>query len=380
MSTGNVFVVSRDDQAVATIRSALASHGDSQSPAVSRSITELMAHLAKPGTNGRAGVAMVDVDHEPDRALSDMSRAIATHPKIRFMVLSTDSSEGLILQAMQAGARQFLRKQNITVELDSVLERLLSWEPQAPVRLGDVISVFSCSGGCGATTVAVNVANELRLLCGQSVLIMDLDQHYGSVGAHLGVFGSYGIAHVLSRGDAIDSHLVQTGAVGVMDGFDVLLSPAAASADTSLPIQWENLGKVVEACREPYRYVVIDAPRLSPRMAADLAAVSRTVLVVLQLNIRDISFAKSTIASLRNQGIAPDKILPVANRVNRLGPLLKLHEGKDAIGMKSLCGIRSDWRKASKSMNQGQPLAGIARRSRLRRDLYKLALRIHNGT
>jgi MinD-like ATPase involved in chromosome partitioning or flagellar assembly len=160
----------------------------------------------------------------------------------------------------------------------------------------------------------------------------------------------------------------------------VLLSPAAATADAALPIQWENLGKAVEACREPYRYVVIDAPRLPQRMAADLAAVSRLVVVVFQLNIRDISFAKSTIAFLRNQGMAPDKILPVANRVNRRGQLLKLQEGRDAIGMKSLCSLRSDWRKAIKSLNQGQPLASVAARSRLRRDFYKLALRIHKGT
>ena len=174
------------------------------------------------------------------------------------------------------------------------------------------------------------------------------------------VSGSYGIAHVLSRGDAIDSHLIQTGAIGFMDGFDVLLSPAAASVDTSLPMQWENLGKAVEACREPYRYIVIDAPRLPQRMAADLANVSHTVVLVFQLNVRDISFAKSTIAFLRSQGMAPDKILPVANRVNRRGPLLRLREGRDAIGMKSLCSIRSDWRKADQEHEPG-PAAGRRR-------------------
>jgi len=380
MSTGDVLVVTRDKTTMETVQSVMASRCDGKTPDTCQSIMELMARLARPGANGHVGVAMVDIDHDPDRTLFDLGKVIATHPRIRFMVLSTDSSEGLILQAMQAGARHFLRKQNITVELDTVLERLLSSEPQAAVRLGDVILVLSCSGGCGATTVAVNLASELRLLCAQSVLIIDLDRHYGSVAAHLGVSGTYGIAHILSRGDAIDSHLIETGAVGVMDDFDVLLSPVAASADTSLPIQWENLGKAVEACREPYRYVVIDAPRLPQSMAADLAAVSRLVVVVFQLNIRDISFAKATIAFLRSQGIGPERILPVANRVNRLGSLLKLDQGKDAIGMKSLCSLRSDWRKAIKSLNQGQPLAGVAARSRLRRDFYRLALRIHKGT
>ncbi len=379
MSTGDLLVVTRDSTTMATIESAMASRG-SKAPDACRSVTELMGRLARPGANGHVGIAMVDIDHDPDRTLLDLTKAIAAHPKIRFMVLATDSSEGLILQAMQAGARHFLRKQNISAELDGVLERLLSWQPQAAVRLGDVISVFSCSGGCGATTVAINLANELRLLCGQSVLIIDLDQHYGSVAAHLGISGSYGIAHVLSRGDAIDGHLIQTGAIGFMDGFDVLLSPAIASVDAATPMHWENLGKAIEACREPYRYIVIDAPRLPQHVAADLARISHTVILVCQLNVRDISFAKSTVAFLKGQGMAPDKILPVANRVNRRGPLLKPREGRDAIGMHAMYSVRSDWRKVIKSMNQGQPLAAVARRSGLRRDLQKLALRVDTGT
>ncbi len=64
---------------------------------------------------------------------------------------------------MQAGARHFLRKSAIQTELDPVLEHLLSHGPQESTRLGVVLSVFSCSGGCGATTVAINLANELRL-------------------------------------------------------------------------------------------------------------------------------------------------------------------------------------------------------------------------
>jgi hypothetical protein len=145
---------------------------------------------------------------------------------------------------------------------------------------------------------------------------------------------SFAMAGLLQYSDAaIDSHLIQTGATGFAEGLDVLLSPVVASEDALLPMQWENLGKAIEACREPYRYVIVDAPRL-PQHMTDLAALSH--VIVLQLTVRDISFAKSTIALLRSQGVAPDKILPVANRVNRRGPLLRPDEGKDAIGMKSL--------------------------------------------
>jgi pilus assembly protein CpaE len=225
----------------------------------------------------------------------------------------------------------------------------------------------------------VNLANELRLLCSQSVLIIDLDEHYGTAASHLGLSGRYGISHVLSRPDAIDGHLIQTGAVSFTQGLDVLLSPAVACEDAMLAMQWENLGRAVDASRHRYRYVVVDAPRLSRGTMADLATTSHIVLVVFQLTVRDISFAKSTIAFLRDQGVAPASILPVANRVKRRGQIVKLREGKDAIGTESLCSIRDDWRKAVRSMNQGRPLAEVAQHSRLRRDFYRLATKIHNG-
>lgn len=376
MSTAEVSVVTADKTAVGSIQAAMIARGANAVPGVYGTLGELRTRLSRVDGQGSVSVALVDIDHETDRVLADLGKVTAANPDVRFMVLSTGSSEALILQAMQAGARHFLHKQTLAQELDAVLEHLLAHRPSSTVRSGSVISVFSCSGGCGATTVAVNLANELRLLSSQPVLIVDLDQHYGSVATYLGLSGRYGVAHILSRGDAIDGHLIRTGATGFAEGLDVLLSPVAASEDLLLPMHWENLGRTIEACREPYRYVIVDAPRL-PQHMGELATLSRLAVVVLQLTVRDISFAKSTIAALRNRGVMPDKILPLANRANGRGPSLRLKEGKNALGVESLCSVRSDWRKATRSVTQGQPLASVARRSRLRHDFRRLAMKIH---
>jgi DNA-binding NarL/FixJ family response regulator len=135
MITGDVLVVTKDTTTIATVQSAMASHCGDTVPDTCRSVAELMSRLARPGANGHIGVAMVDIDHDPDRTLFDLSRVIATHPKIRFMVLSTDSSEGLILQAMQAGARHFRQAEHH----DGAGQRpgaSAVVEPQATVRLG----------------------------------------------------------------------------------------------------------------------------------------------------------------------------------------------------------------------------------------------------
>ena len=112
---------------------------------------------------------------------------------------------------------------------------------------------------------------------------------------------------------------------------------------------------------------------------ADLASLSQAILIVFQLTVRDVAFARSRISFLNDRGIVDDRIVPVANRVRNRGPLLRLQESKRAIGLRSFVSIRNDWSEAVKSINQGQPLASAAGRSRLRRDFRRLAEQIHNS-
>ena len=243
-----------------------------------------------------------------------------------------------------------------------------------------MVTVFSCSGGCGTTTTAVNVATELQLAGAGPVLLVDLDPHYGSVASYLGVEGKYGIANILSREGAIDRHLVESSVVPCRSGLDVLLSPAAADADRHKPMNYDNLLHTLDACRESHRYVVLDAPRLPYQAMIDLASVTRVAIVVLRLTVRDVAYAKGLIALSTEQGMAPDRILVLANQARKRGGLLNAVEVREALGGQPLFRVRTDWRKAIKSVNRGQPLAQFAKLSGLRRDFRLVAQRVREWT
>lgn len=380
MESGDVLLLTTEKETASAVRTALESGSLSGTTNVCKTMAELRARLAKPGAAKTRGVAVVDIDDNPQQILFDLSKVIATRPGMFFVVVSREFNEKLVLQAMQAGARHFLRKSAIAAELGTVLERLLGHEPEAATRPGDVISVFSCSGGCGATTVAVNLANELRLAPPKPVLLIDLDPHYGAAAAHLGVGGKYGIAHVLNRPGAIDGELIESSAIRYAQGLDMLLSPATAQADTDVAMNYENLLRMLEACRESYGYVVVDAPRAPRPVVADLASVSQIAVIVFQLSVRDVSYAKSLVSLLTERGMARDRILPIANRVKKRGPLLRVVDTQRAIEIKPIYCVRSDWRKAIRSLNRGQPLAHTARRSGLRRDFQKIAAQVQRWT
>jgi Flp pilus assembly CpaE family ATPase len=371
----NVLLVTKDGATAETVRSALSSSQHAALASVCKDVSQIDSHLSR--TAARA--VLVDIDPDPSRILYDLRPVVSAHVQSCFVALSSTVNEKLILEAMQAGARHFLRKQSVPAELDEVLEGLLYAGAKEGTKLGDVISIFSSGGGCGTTTVTVNLANELRLASAKRVLAIDLDDYYGTLSSYLGIAGRYGIADVLQDEQRIDKHLIETSAYSYLKDFDVLLSPASVRRNGATSVQYQNLTEALQACREVYRYTLIDAPRVEQSVAAQLAAVSKFSLVVFQLTVKDLKVARELVSFLVESGVARDRIIPVANRVRKRASLVRLEDSKRAIGLNCLYQIRSNWQRAMKALNHGQPLAQVARGSRLRRDFKDLAARIHTA-
>ncbi|MHC4521338.1 MAG: AAA family ATPase [Planctomycetota bacterium] len=372
-----VVVLSKESETVTAVRAAVESNALGTLAGVCKDLTALRAELTPLIAAERSAVVLVDVDSPSEQFLQELSKVTSAYPSVRFLAVALEFNEELVLQAMQSGARHFLRKGTIASELGIAIKRLLAYEMETPVTPGVVISVFSCSGGCGATTVAVNLANELRMLTAKQVLIVDLDNYYGAVASYLNLKGDYGIAHVLGRGDEVDRHVIDTSIVPCAEGIDVLLSPAVAAADRPEEFRCENIAKAMEVCKESRDYVVVDAPRLPDDTLADLALLSRAVLLVFQPTVKDVRFVRAAMAFLTDVGVAPERVIPVANRVKKRGAFLKLDDSHRAVGSEAVFRIRNNWRKAVKCINYGQPIARVAGRSNLRRDLRELARKVH---
>jgi pilus assembly protein CpaE len=340
---------------------------------ICKEVSELRSYLS----NKKVQAVVVDIDPDPSRFLYALAAVLTAYPEIYVVVVCSHFTKKLALEAMQAGVRHFLEKKTIESDLTQELQQLIHGVAKKEAGFGSkVITILSAGGGCGATTVAVNLASELQLLTSKPVLLIDFDSCYGTVSTYLGIKSQYGIADVLAHKGLIDQHLIQSSAYNYMENFHVLPSPAGIESPRAKSLQFENLTGVLEACREVYRYTVIDAPRMPESDVADLAGSSDVVLVVFQLTVKDLNFARSMVLSLTKSGIASEKIMSLANRVNKRGPLVRFEDGKKAVGLKSCLAVRSDWRKAMKSVNNAQPLAQVVQKSGLRNDFRKLAAKV----
>jgi pilus assembly protein CpaE len=304
------------------------------------------------------------------------------------VVTADERVDGTVSEAMQAGARQCLAKDDLSTELVRTLRQLLpngQGKTEAAAG-GAAVTVLSAAGGTGATTIAVNLASELRGLTAEAaagataspdVLLVDLDHQYGAIASYLGLSGQYGLADVLAHHETIDPQLVRSTAVNHCEHLDVLLSPATVDFAKPDPIHDQRLETAIEACKRAYSWTVIDAPRASMDVAATLARASNATLIVMQLAVKDIRCARTMLAALADRGIAPDSLLPVANRFERRGLSVSLEEAERAMGGRTLKRISNDYRSAIEGINFGVPLNQSARRSLLRRDLRDLATELH---
>lgn len=362
------------DAAIETaVKSVLAETGKISVAGVCRDASELRSYLS----GKKVQAAIIDIDPDPSRILFELRGILTAYPETYVVVLCSSFSKELVLQAMQAGARHFLEKRTIAAELSKELQALMHDSARKRVALGSrVISVFSAGGGCGATTVAINLADELRISSSRPVMVIDLDTSYGAVSTYLGIKSQYGIADVLAHKGAIDQHLIQSSAYRYMADFFVLPSPAGIETPKVGTLAYEKLPAACESCREIYAYTVIDAPRLPQPICVEIAGLSDLVLVVFQPTVKDVHCARAIVSALAKSGVGDDKILPLANRVKRRGPLVRLEDSKKAIGLSSCHPVRSDWRKAMKCVNQSRLLSQAAGRSSLRGDFRKLAAKV----
>ena len=369
----SLLLVTSEPETTRAVRAALESNPGLGLAGVCANLRDVPYRLECVPTPG----VIVDIDPQPAQMLEELDPVIMKFPDTRFVVLSNTQGDGILLRAMQAGARYLLPKEAISSDLVNVLQEILPKRSKVSSAHGTLITVLSASGGCGATTVAVNLADELRQRAGEPVLLIDLDNIYGAVAAYLGLRSRYGIADILAHQEGhIDSQLVTSSALSYSEDFHVLISPVSIAPLSPASLRYETLSTVLNACKQAYRYTVVDAPRVPLDAAVTLASASKRVFIVFQLTVKDLAAVRSILTGLTERGVPSEVIVPLVSRYRKRDPMISLEEAERAIGGRPLERVSNDSRSALRSINYGQPLARVAPSSSLRQELRQLAVRI----
>jgi len=237
--------------------------------------------------------------------------------------------------------------------------------------------VVGSVGGCGATTIAVELATALaHRASDKRVALVDLNLADGAVAAYLGATPAMMLTDASAAADRIDAAMLGAFAMRVSEGLDLLAAPRDAKAFAR--VSQTAVCRMLEVACQVYDWIVIDLPRHHQPWTLDVLAGSDEVLVVSELTVPALLSARALASEIQMElpEAEPPRIIlnRLASRV--FGPAPSLAEAEKALQRKADGGVTSDWEAAAASVNLGGSISHHRPRSKIVRDIAVLVDRL----
>lgn len=350
------------------IRSALATDQRTRLLAGGNDAEQLYDEIVRLKPNA----AIITLGANAEQALELIERLAEECRETAIIAGALDASPDLILRAMRAGAREFLRLPIITEELATVLDRVeefCSAHPSAPKKKGRMIAVFSSKGGCGTSFVASNLACAMQ----EPTCLVDLNLQAGDLPLFLGLDPKYSIADVVENRARLDNTLVASYITPYSSTVSLLAAPR--EADSADEIEPEHIFEVLERLRENYAFVVIDPQHTFD--AITLAALDQAddIVLTLTLDIPAIRSAQRALEIFDRLGYPRSKVRVIVNRWSKQIDL-DLHQVEKFLGEPVVGFVPSDYQVAVTSINLGQPLVQSSPNTRIAMEIHRIAAAI----
>ena len=323
----------------------------------------------------RPSAAIVTIGSEPEQRLRFIERVASVSPATAVLCASRDASSDLILRALRAGARDFLRLPLNPAEFETVLARTAEFchvQPEAPKKQGRAVAVFSSKGGCGTSFIATNLAASLNA----PTVLVDLNLQAGDLTLYLGVEPKYSVADLVENRESVDDAMLKSYLAPHSSNLSLLAAPR--EADAADDIEAEHVFSVIQILRERFDFVVIDPQHtFDPITLAALDQVDE-ILMVLTLDIPAIRSAQRALAIFDRLGYPRHKVRIVVNRWSKQIDL-DLRQVERYLSERVMGFVTSDYRAVVNSINLGQPLVEAEPASRIAGEIRQIAASIAAG-
>lgn len=228
-------------------------------------------------------------------------------------LFGTDVSESaLLIEALRAGMRDFLRRPLSRQDLDQLIRRLARPTGESPRPAGKIVSFISNKGGVGKSTLAVNLAAGLARRHPRRVLLVDASLQLGVCANLLDLAVETTLVDVVRQKQRLDATLLRQMALQHECGLDLLAAPR--SAVEAGEVDDEAMARILNLARRAYDAVVVDSFPLVDRVMMAVLDLSDRVYLVLESTVPTILGAHRLCELLDGLGLARARQRLVLNR------------------------------------------------------------------
>ncbi len=324
----------------------------------------------------KPSAAIISLGADAGPAIKLIQRLNTEFPGTAVISAAHETSADLILQSLRAGAREFLRLPIHADELATVLDRISEFcagQVEATKKTGRMTAVFSSKGGCGTSFIATNLAASATA----RTVLVDLNLEVGDLQLFLGVKPKHSIADMVARHGHLDANLIAALVTPYSANLDLVAAPK--ELDPIDKIEQAHVLEVLQRLRENYDYTVLDPRHTFDPITLTALDQSDEVVLVLTLDIPAIRSAQRALQIFDRVGCPRKKVRVVVNRWSKQADV-DMREVEKLFGEPVFGSLPSDYQTVVNSINVGTPLVLSNSRSKIAREIKRLARALSKGT
>jgi pilus assembly protein CpaE len=230
-------------------------------------------------------------------------------------VLNPEASPELILEALRAGANEYLYPP-LTETLRDALQKLSEARSKGGSvtsnGLGKIFGFLSARGGCGATTFVVHVATDLAKQTKQPILLADLDFEAGLLRFLMKSKTTYSVRDAIDNLRRMDSSLWKGLVSSHADKLEVIPAPDEVAAKRSP--EPEESTHLMRFIRSTYPVSIVDFGRSVSVAALDSLPELEVLYLVTTPDFTSLEHAKRAIGNVEERGFAGNLLKVLVNR------------------------------------------------------------------
>ncbi len=291
-----------------------------------------------------------------------VARSIRQDPQhVRTPIIMLTAKSGIAekIAGFEAGADDYLTKPFDPTELELRTRALIARAQvtrteETPAPSGQVIAVFSLRGGCGTTTIAVNLATGLAQLFEQEVPLVDLSLEASGASIMLDVLPRSTLSHLAKEESAaLDISLIKEYLVRHSSGVRLLAAPATpALAESVTP---DLVNQILSTLRAHYSHVVVDSSHNLSESNLAALDIADVILLIVPPDLVSLKAATGALETFASLSYPDDRIAIVINWIfPRRG--LPQKEIEAALARPILATLPYEADAVVRSINEGVPL------------------------
>jgi pilus assembly protein CpaE len=303
----------------------------------------------------------------PERGLA-VVRKLRQQTRGYVLAVGKASESKLILRALHEGADLYLDEAELESGLEVALSRLHGKEEVA-APTGRVIGILAASGGCGASTLAVNLATVLAREH-QRCVLLDLKPGKGDLAALLDLKPVFTLADLCLNAARLDQTMFEKVLVQHSSGVHLLGSPQVFEGMRVVTAQ--GVGQALTLARKLFPFVVVDLEDCFHEEQVLTVREAAMILLVIRLEFTSLRNTRRILEHLAELKVPQNRVRIVANRYGQAN-LLPLAEAEAALGLKVAHYLPDDPKTINGANNAGIPAVLKAPSAKVSQSIVQLA-------